>query len=146
MPTPEGEKLEVNKEGKLEVNKQYQEAIKIVINLVTASLILPTVFLTNILGLKAAEIKGQLYPMAYVAWALLGISLLACVGFYVFSTKFTKAVYGLYTEREKARKEAPGTIENRRETWRDVMGMTASASGVAGLLSLLIFFGVALLH
>ncbi len=33
MPTPE--------EGKLEVNKQYQETIKIVINLVTASLVLP---------------------------------------------------------------------------------------------------------
>ncbi len=132
MPTPE--------EGKLEVNKQYQETIKIVINLVTASLVLPIVFLKNILGVKEADIKAQLDPMAYVSWVLLGISLLACVGFYVFSTKFTKAVFGMYTEKEKKLGKQPGAIEHQMENWRDVMALIAAPSAVAGLVCLLIFF------
>jgi hypothetical protein len=133
MPTPE-------QEGKLEVNKQYQETIKILINLVTASLVLPIVFLKNILGVTEKEIKVHLEPMTYASWALLGMSLLACVGFYVFSTKFTKAVYGMYIEDEKRLGKKPGTFEHQMETWRDAMAKIAAPSAVAGLLALLIFF------
>lgn len=133
MPTPE-------EDGKLEVNKQYQEAIKIVINLVTASLVLPIVFLKNILGVREADIKSNLDPMAYASWILLGISLLACVGFYFFSTKFTKAVYGMYRDKEKQLGKKPGTIEHQMENWRDAMALIAAPSAIAGLLSLLIFF------
>lgn len=133
MPTLE-------QEGKLEVNKQYQETIKIVINLVTASLVLPIVFLRNVLGVKEDEIKKYLDPMVFVAWALLGISLLACIGFYIFSTKFTKAVYGMYTEEEEKLGKKAGTIERQMEHWRDAMAMMAAPSAVAGLLCLLIFF------
>jgi len=133
MPTTE-------QEGKLEVNTQYQETIKIVINLVTASLVLPIVFLKNILGVTAKEIKGQLDWTAYASWALLGMSLLACVGFYVFSTKFTKAVYGMYTEKEKKLGKEPGTFEHKMEGWRDAMAKIAAPCAVAGLLALLVFF------
>jgi hypothetical protein len=135
MPTPE----EAVK-GTLEVNKQYQDEIKIVINLVTASLVLPIVFLKNILGLEPAEIKGHLCPMAYISWVSLGISLFLCIGFYFFSTKFTKALYGLYEEKEQERHEKPGTIKDQTETWRDWMGVAAAVFAVVGLLSLLIFF------
>ncbi len=78
--------------------------------------------------------------MAYVSWVLLGISLLACVGFYVFSTKFTKAVFGMYTEKEKKLGKQPGAIELQIENRRDVMALIAAPSAVAGLLCLLIFF------
>jgi hypothetical protein len=136
MPTPD-ETLMPTRDGKLEVNKQYQEEIKIVINLVTASLVLPIVFLKNILGLKPEDIKGSLNPMAYVAWGFLAMSLLACVGFYYFSTKFTKAVYGMYKGDEQQRK----TEEERMENRRDLMGYIAAPSALLGLLFLLIFFG-----
>jgi hypothetical protein len=140
MPTPE-------EEGKLEVNKQYQEAIKIVINLVTASLVLPIVFLKNILGLDAAAVKGHLCPMAYVSWVLLGISLFASVGFYVFSTKFTKAVYGLYKDKQREEKQGEQKFtEEQMENRRDAMALIAAPSAVAGLLSLLVFFVEALSH
>jgi hypothetical protein len=132
MPTPEV--------GKLEVNKQYQEAIKIVISLVTASLTLPIVFLKDILHVDAANVKDKLDPMAYASWVLLGISLLACVGFYVFSTKFTKAVYGMYAEKEKKLEMKPGAFEHQMENWRDAMVYIAAPTAVAGLLALLIFF------
>jgi hypothetical protein len=132
MPTPE--------EGKLEVNKQYQEAIKIVINLVTASLALPIVFLKNILRVDIKDIKAQLVLWAYASWVLLGISLLACVGFYVFSTKFTKAVYGMYAEEEKKLEKKPGAFEHQMEYWRDLMVYIAAPTAVAGLLALLKFF------
>ena len=132
MPTPE--------EGKLDVNKQYQEAIKIVINLVAASLVLPIVFLKNILGVPEADIKAHLDCMAYASWVLLGMSLLACVGFYFFSTKVTKAVYGMYAEREKKLEKKPGAIEHEMENCRDAMALIAAPSAVAGLLALLIFF------
>lgn len=127
MPTPE---------EKLEVNKEYQEEIKIVINLVTASLVLPIVFLTNILGVKPGDIRGRLYPMAYVSWGLLGLSLLACVGFYYFSTKFTKAVYGMYGDEEEQR----ATKEHQMENRRDAMAFIATPSALLGLLFLLVFF------
>src|SRR5437016_14297202 len=86
MPTTE-------EEGLLEVNKQYQEVIKIVINLVTASLVLPVVFLKNILEVQSGSIKGHLWLWAYLSWVLLEISLSSCLAFYFRSTKFAKVVY-----------------------------------------------------
>jgi hypothetical protein len=133
MPTLE-------QEGKLEVNKQYQETIKILINLVTASLVLPIVFLRDIRGVPVSGIKGQLEPIAFVAWTLLGIALLACVGFYVFSTKFTKAVYGMYAEKERELGKTPGSMEITWEKCRDRAAEIATPCAVAGLLCLLIFF------
>jgi hypothetical protein len=42
-------------EWKLKVNAQYQEAIKLLANLVAASLILPILFVKNFIGLKEGE-------------------------------------------------------------------------------------------
>jgi hypothetical protein len=111
-----------------------------VINLVTASLVLPIVFLKDILGVPVNGSKGQLDAMAFVAWTLLGIALLACVGFYVFSTKFTKAVYGMYAEKEKELGKTPGSMEIKLEKGRDRMAEIATSCAVAGLFCLLIFF------
>ncbi len=134
--------LTLEQEGKLEVNRQYQEAIKVVINLVTASLVLPIAFLKNILGLPEGKIGSNLSPVAYVAWVLLGISLLACVGFYLCSTKFTKAVYGLYSEIEKQREQKQGknkSMEAQIENLRDAMGFAAALFAVGGLACLVSF-------
>src|SRR5947209_3821074 len=78
-------------EGTLEVNKQYQEMMKVVINLVTASLVLPVALLKNIL--QVDRVRDHLFPLAYLSWSLLGISLIFCLGFYFCSMKFAKAVY-----------------------------------------------------
>ena len=123
--------LNREEEGMLEVNKQYQEAIKIVINLVTASLVLPVVFVKNILAVDDKNIKGSLCPWAYWSWGFLIMSLLACVGFYYFSTKFTKAVY---------KSEETRFWGIKVETWRDSMAAIAAPFFLAGLGFLLYFF------
>jgi tellurite resistance protein TehA-like permease len=124
----------LKEEGKIEVNKQYQEAIKIAINLITASLVLPIVFLKNILGVSESQIKGNLSPLAYVCWFLLGASLLACIMFYYYSTKYTKAVYHLYED-----KPSPPT-EKQIETSRGIWFAVAAPTAILGLVFLLLFF------
>jgi hypothetical protein len=121
-----------NNEGAFEVNKQYQEAIKIVINLVTASLVLPVVFLKNIVGADPNRIGSLLSGWAYASWIFLGASLLACVAFYVYSTKYTKALYGLYKDNNE-------NEEKRVENWRDRWARFATMTAVLGLVLLLIF-------
>lgn len=124
MPSPE----EV---GTLEVNKQYQEVIKIVINLVTASLVLPIVFLKNILGVETTDIKAQLNSRAYWSWSLLVVSLCFCVLFYFFSAKLTKAIYkGVNTKY----------LGISIETCRDMAALVAVPTFIGGLICLLIFF------
>jgi len=118
-------------EGTLEVNKQYQEMIKIVINLVTASLVLPVVFLKNILGVDSGGVKDRLFPLAYLSWVLLGISLSACMAFYFYSTKFAKAVC-------QGQENQPKGIQ--MEKWRDVAALVAAPSFLLGLVFLVIFF------
>jgi hypothetical protein len=113
--------------GELEVNKQYQEAIKIVINLVTASLVLPVVFLKNIVGTQFNKI-GSLSSWAYASWGCLGLSLLACVAFYWCSTKYTKALYKLDKDNEK-----------QVELWRDRSARFATVTAFIGLILLLFF-------
>jgi hypothetical protein len=118
-------------EWKITVNTQYQEAIKIVINLVTASLVLPVVFLKNIIAVAPNELKSHLWPFAYAAWVLLGVSLSACLAFYFYSMKFAKAVY-------KGQENQPDGVHN--EKWRDVAALVAAPAFLLGLGSLVIFF------
>ena len=128
-------------EGKFEVNKQYQEAIKIVINLVTASLVLPVVFLKNIVGADPNKIGTFLNVWAYLSWGFLGLSLAACLAFYVYSTKYTKALYGLYDDNEKPKKDQKEkqSAKVQVEAGRDRAAGLATLTGVLGLIFLLIF-------
>jgi hypothetical protein len=122
--------LTPKEDGLLEVNKQYQEAIKLVINLVTASLVLPIVFLKDILGVHETEMRGRISAMAYWSWGLLSVSLLASVVFYWCTTKYTKALYQLY--------EGPPTLKTV-EHWRDFAAWIATPTAFVGLFLLLIF-------
>jgi hypothetical protein len=80
---------------KLKTNEQYQELMKIVINLATAALVLPVVFIKDFLGLKEGEyIKPHLNLLAYSAWLLLFFTLFASMLFYYASAKFVKVVSG----------------------------------------------------
>ena len=124
MRTPE-------EDGLLEVNKQYQEMIKLVVTLVTASLVLPVAFLTNVLGVVPIGIKEHLRPWAYAAWVFFGISLGSCFFFYFFSTKFAKAVF-------KGQLKEPEGV--RMENWRDRAAYAAASSFFLGLIFIAKFF------
>lgn len=82
-------------EWKLKVNAQYQEAIKLLANLVTASLILPIVFVKNFVGVKDSEsIAGHLNARAYWGWGFLFASVVCGGVFYWASAKYVKLVCG----------------------------------------------------
>jgi hypothetical protein len=121
--------LKPDGEWKITVNTQYQEAIKIVINLVTASLVLPIAFLKNITAVPLIEIKAHLCPFAYAALVLLGVSLSACLVFYFYSMKFAKAVY---------KEQETQSIYNEKR--RDVAALVAAPAFLFGLASLVVFF------
>lgn len=79
---------ENEKAWRLATNTQYHETMKIVVNLATASLVLPTVMIANI------NPGGQLNIWAYGAWALLFLSILLCMLFFYASAKYVKVVSG----------------------------------------------------
>jgi hypothetical protein len=128
MPKPSQEN-----EWKLKVNAEYQEAMRVVINLAAAALALPLVFLKIFVGAEQCN-SHRLTPSAYVSWGLLLLSLGFGMAFYYASAKFVKAVCGGYDESvEKAREK---WYEKSRDTW--VRGVVACFA--AGIVSLLWFF------
>lgn len=93
LPTPTSKWKEAK--WKLAANAQYQEAMKILINLATASLVLPIFFVKNFVSLKPDQtLAGYLGPYAYWAWGLLFLSLLFGMMFYWASAKFVKVIRG----------------------------------------------------
>jgi len=118
-------------EWKLKTNAQYQEAIKILINLATASLALPVVFLKELAGSpNGSRFVDHLKPSAYWSWAFLFASLLFGMLFYWASAKFVKVVCGGPEDHS----------ENWFEKVRDATGGAAVVCFLAGLVSFLIFF------
>lgn len=88
LPLPEDE-------WKLKVNANYQEAMKTLISLVTASLVLPIFFIRNFLGISdPVPIRPHLHASAYWAWVFLFASLLCSMFFYLGAAKFVKVVCG----------------------------------------------------
>lgn len=117
-------------EWKLKVNDQYQDAIKTLANLVTASLILPILFIRNFVGLKENEpIAGLLHWQAYWSWGLLGLSLLSGISFYIFSVKYAKVVCG-----------GKSLSEDTLERWRDRSIWGVLLGFVFGIFFLFSFF------
>jgi len=81
------------KKWKLAANTQYQDAMKIVVNLATASLVLPTVLIKDFLP-QGAVIGAYLNKWAYWSWGLLFVSILLFMLFIYASAKYVKVVSG----------------------------------------------------
>jgi len=84
LPLPENE-------WKLKTNAEYQEAMKIVMNLSTASLVLPIFFVKNFTHYQCIN---NLSSLAIWSWALLVLSIASGLGFHYASAKFVKIIYG----------------------------------------------------
>jgi hypothetical protein len=143
--------MDAKDQGSFEVNKQYQEAIKIVINLVTASLVLPIVFLKNIVGTDAAThpdtIRTLLRPYAYLSWGFLALSLGFCVAFYLYSTKYTKALFELYGDyKQPTEHQKDQHMKKQMELTRDTMAWGVAITTLFGLFFLAIFLWIAIVQ
>jgi hypothetical protein len=116
---------------KVKVNSQYQDAMKTILNLSTASLVFPAFLVRNFLDLPAGQpLKEHLNGWAYSSWCLLFLSILSSMLFLYFSAKFVKVVSG-GTERHS---------EKFYETARDAMIFGSIICFVVGLLLLSGFF------
>lgn len=85
-PTPE--------RWKIEVNERYLRIIDLLIGLATACLILPSLFLREILGLKDEPIAIYLDQSAYGAVAAFSTTIALGVGFHYASAKWVKRAWG----------------------------------------------------
>ena len=118
------------KEWKSKANAEYQKVIASIISLSTATLVLPTIFLKDFVGLKAGvSLRSALSCSVIFAWALLFISIACCLFYYYVSAKWLKQAYG-------------GSVnwsERALETCLDIIFWAAGGTFISGLLLFLIF-------
>jgi hypothetical protein len=80
---------------KLDVNDRYQKAVGIITSLSTLCIVIPVLFLRDVLGVDQSEsIASILSLWVYVGWALLGISILSSIIYYFSSAKWVKLAWG----------------------------------------------------
>lgn len=117
-------------EWKSKANAEYQKVIGSIISLSTATLVLPTLFLKDFIGLAAGEsLRSELTWSVIVAWALLLIAIACCLVYYYASAKWLKQAYG-------------GSVKWSEHTIERCLDITFWAAGltfIGGLLFLLVF-------
>jgi len=84
---------------RLDTNDRYQEVVRIIMGLSTASLLLPVFFAREFLGLAATAkpLKALLGGGIYWAWGLLTFSIFAGVVFHFLSAKWVRMAWGQWT-------------------------------------------------
>lgn len=119
-----------NQVWKAKANAEYQKVVSSIISLSTATLVLPTLFLKDFIGLAAGVgLWGSLSFSVIAAWALLLFSIACCFVYYYASAKWLKQAYG-------------GVVkwpERTIETCLNITFWAAGGSFILGLLLLLVF-------
>jgi hypothetical protein len=82
------------KEWRLTTNDHYSEVMKSLMNLITASLVLPIFFVKNFGAKDQTIAQSPDHQLAYWSWGVLGLSLLFGLIFYWMSAKYVKVVSG----------------------------------------------------
>jgi len=80
---------------RMDVNDRYQKVVDAILNLATASLILPILFLRSFIGVPdGTPILPKLSCLAFIAWALLLCAIIFGILFYYASAKWVKLALG----------------------------------------------------
>jgi hypothetical protein len=80
---------------KIEVNDRYQKVVGTIISLATAALVLPVLFLRQILGIAEKKpLIDHLNCSVYLSWGFLGAAILFGLCFYYGSAKWVKSAWG----------------------------------------------------
>jgi hypothetical protein len=109
---------------KIEVNERYLRVMDLLIGLATASLVLPTLFLREVLGLKDQPIAIFLDDFSYGAIFSFLLVIALGVAFHYVSAKWVKAAWG----------QPVKFISGRLEQVMDVMFWLTVVAFMAGLL------------
>ena len=84
---------------KLDVNDRYQHAVGIVTSLSTAAIVLPVLFLRDVVrAATGRSIADAFNAWVYAAWALLLASILGAIVYYYASAKWVKLAWGKTTD------------------------------------------------
>jgi len=84
---------------KLDVNDRYQKGVALVTSLSTASLILPILFLKDIVNVTGNQtVADALTADVYLGWKMLAASIFLGVLYYFFSAKWVKLAWGKSTD------------------------------------------------
>ena len=84
---------------KLDVNDRYQKGVALVTSLSTASLILPILFLKDIVNVTGNQtVADALTSDVYLGWKMLAASIFLGVLYYFFSAKWVKLAWGKSTD------------------------------------------------
>src|SRR5215469_2740249 len=116
---------DLNKQSDWEekTNAAYQDGMKTVLSLATASLVLPIVLVRTFA--VGGTPKDHLTRRAYISWFLLFLSILACLVFFYCSAKYLKLVSG---------GSESGLSESQYEAVRDCACGFSIACFLAGIL------------
>lgn len=85
--------------SKIDVNDRYQKGVALVTSLSTAALVLPILFLKDIVNITGTmTVADALTPDVYFGWNLLAISIGLGVLYYYFSAKWVKLAWDETTD------------------------------------------------
>jgi len=132
------------KEWRLKTNSQYTEMMKVVMNLATASLVLPVVFVRNFVALKDGQPTAQSFHWTvYCSWASLLLSLLFGLIFGWASAQYVKVVSGgeevSFLAKRFLHKKIVLSLD-WFEGWRDTSGTVTVVCFLVGVVFALLFF------
>jgi hypothetical protein len=80
---------------RLDTNDRYRDLVSLIITLATASLLVPVFLARDFLGIPENQPLVSIFSFhAYLAWLLLGSSILSGMTFYMFSAKWIRLAWG----------------------------------------------------
>src|SRR3546814_8563100 len=88
---------------RIDTNDRYRELVAVILSLSTGALLLPVFLARKFLGIsEKTPLKEALTCTTYWAWICLAASILSCIIFQFFSTKWVRLAWG-QPERKRAR-------------------------------------------
>src|SRR5258708_1733383 len=126
---------------KLDTNDRYREAVKVVMDLSTASLVVPIFFLRDILRVPQTEPLSQVLNWKiYLSWASLSIAIFSGLVFYYASAKWVRLAWG-----QDSQFSGITLTEDRVERTLEVALWTTFVTFVVGII-LIMWFVISFRH
>jgi hypothetical protein len=124
---------------RLDTNSRYKDAVKVVVDLSTAVLIVPVFFLRNILAVPQEYPLVQLLNFkVYLSWASLALAILSGFIFFYFSGKWVRMAWGQkagFFKQDLSEKVVEGVLD-----WSFVLTIAFFASGLGCMMWFVVTF------
>ena len=124
-----------NSEWKLAVNDRYQKFVDTVLSLSVGSLVLPTIFFREFLGVPPSEpLLNRMDLIIWCSWGILVLSIFCCIIYYYASAKWIKQAYG-----QELKFRSINIKENTVERVLDISFFLSFLLFILGIVLLLFF-------